>query len=119
MSRLDTPLPGLILLPPARADLRDIFLFLAESSEPRARALAAAVEETFEQLVAMPHLGSPRDFEDARLHGIRQWPVRGFKNYLTFYRPFASRNGIEIVRVLHASRDIFSLLADEADDQAK
>lgn len=118
MSRLDAPLPGLLLLPQAKSDLRETFLYLARNSEARAYAFAAAVEATFEQLAAMPHLGAPRDFAHAQLRGIRQWPVRGFKNYLIFYRPFASRNGVEIIRILHATRDLPGmLLIANADDE--
>jgi plasmid stabilization system protein ParE len=31
-------------------------------------------------------------------------PIRGFEKHVIFYRPIA--NGIEVVRVLHASRDL-------------
>ena len=32
------------------------------------------------------------------------WPVRGFEKHVIFYRPVAT--GIDVVRVLHAARDI-------------
>ena len=35
------------------------------------------------------------------------WRVAGFPNHLIFYRPIES--GVEVIRVLHASRDIESL----------
>jgi toxin ParE1/3/4 len=44
----------------------------------------------------------------SELAGIRKWPVKGFENFLIFYRPRAK--GISIVRVLHGSQDWWSLL---------
>jgi len=118
MSCIETPLPGLILLPPARADLEQTFLYLARNSEARAVAFVAAVETTLTQLVEMPHLGAPRDFGHPQLRSLRQWPVQGFKNYLIFYRPFASSNGVEVLRVLHASRDAAAHLAADDEENA-
>jgi hypothetical protein len=39
---------------------------------------------------------------------VWRWPVKGFENWLIFYIP--KRNGVEIVHVIHAARDIQSLL---------
>ncbi len=113
MNIQETASPGLIVRPAAIADLRDTFLYLGQNSIERARNFVSAAEETFEQLVAMPHLGAPRKLPDSGFHNLRQWPVKGFKNYLIFYRPFASSNGIEVLRVLHGSRDLVAHLSDE------
>ena len=72
MSRLDTALPGLILLPGARADLRQIFLQMGETKEARAEKFAESVLDTLEQLIEFPNLGSPQFFSNSQLHGIRQ-----------------------------------------------
>jgi len=40
------------------------------------------------------------------------WPVPGFRNYLIFYRIAA--DDIQILRVLHAARDLESTLEDES-----
>jgi len=45
--------------------------------------------------------------------GLRRWPVPGFRNYLIFYRP--TETGVNIVRVLHGSRDITAALQEEDD----
>lgn len=66
----------------------------------------------------MPHLGSPRGNAAPRLHNLRQWPVQDFKSYLIFYRPFASSNGIEVFRVLHAARDAAAHLSDDITHEA-
>jgi len=41
---------------------------------------------------------------------LRRRPVRGFENFLIFYRESGGR--VEIIRVLHGARDIESLLED-------
>jgi hypothetical protein len=42
---------------------------------------------------------------------LRRAPVKGFMNYLLFYIPRSG--GIDVVRVLHAARDIESIFAIE------
>ena len=56
----------------------------------------------------MPQMGSPREFGDPRLFGIRVWRVKGFPRHLIFYRTI--EGDVEIVRVLHGARDLPSLL---------
>jgi toxin ParE1/3/4 len=59
----------------------------------------------------MPALGSVWESDHPELAGLRVLPIRGFENYLVFYRSMADR--IEIVRVLHGARDLDSLLRME------
>ena len=68
-----------------------------------------AAEKTLERIAAMPASGALFEFNDPRLAGIRHAPVRGFPNHYLFYleRP----GGIELVRVLHAKRDLDSVLS--------
>lgn len=73
----------------------------------------AATDETFQQLLDSPHLGSTTSYHAAESLGLRVWRVRGFSKYLIFYRSDA--NGIEIVRVLHSARDVDRIL-DQPDD---
>jgi toxin ParE1/3/4 len=49
----------------------------------------------------------------SRHTGLRRWPVPGFRNYLVFYRSVGA--DVEIVRVLHAARDI-NVALEEDDD---
>jgi toxin ParE1/3/4 len=67
----------------------------------------AAVEQSLATLAQMPALGNPCEFDNPALQGVRSWPVRGFKKYVIFYRPV--EGGIEVLHVLHGSRDITSL----------
>ena len=95
--------------PQAIRDLADIAVYLAEESgnHDAAYSFLAAAEASFEQLAAMPAMGVAREYLDWALAGVRMWRIAGFENYLIFYRPVES--GIEIIRVLHAKRDIDSL----------
>jgi toxin ParE1/3/4 len=71
----------------------------------------AAVQRTSGRLLASPGLGPSREYLNPRLEGLRMFPVRGFEKHLDFYRP--TPDGIEIVRVLHAARDLERLLRRE------
>jgi toxin ParE1/3/4 len=55
----------------------------------------------------MPEMGARREYQNPTLAGVRMWRITGFDNYLVFYRP--TERGIEIIRVLHAKRDIDAL----------
>ena len=68
-------------------------------------------EETLELLAKMPFLGTPRDFRSHKLRTLRMWHVKGFEDYLIFYRPID--DGVEIFRVLHGKRDIEAIFNDE------
>jgi toxin ParE1/3/4 len=63
-----------------------------------------AFDSDLEKLAEMPGMGPARDFTDARLSGVRSWPVSGFRDYLIFYRPTGER--LEALRVLHGARDL-------------
>lgn len=71
----------------------------------------AAVADTMEELARMPRMAPLCGFTSDALRRVRRWPVKGFENWLIFYQP--QRNGIEVIHVLHAARDIESLLNDE------
>ena len=59
----------------------------------------------------MPELGSEWLTSRARHAGVRTWTIRGFKNHVIIYRPI--EDGIEVIRVVHGSRDLDRLLSDE------
>jgi toxin ParE1/3/4 len=50
-----------------------------------------------------------------RLSTLRQWPIRGFENYLIFYLP--TEAGIDVLRVLHGARDIDRILREEVNGE--
>ncbi len=79
--------------PAAQRDLLEHFVSLGErAGEATALRFLQAAEETFAELAAMPGMGRAEDFDHPRLTGMRRWRVRGFENYLIFYRPFSQGN---------------------------
>ena len=88
------------------------FVYLGEqTSVEMAERYFAAIEETCALLINQPRSGTPYDSGIARLAGLRGVPVKGFGNHLLFYIPRSG--GIDVVRVLHAARDIESVFDGE------
>ena len=58
----------------------------------------------------MPEMGIVCRFANPQTAGLRMWTIRGFENRVIFYRPVAG--GIDVVRVIHASRDIERIFSD-------
>ena len=98
--------PQIIVRPRADWDVDEQVEHIEASNPAAARRFLAAVQDSFRRLADMPGLGSLCEFTNPRYANLRQWPVRRFKNHVIFYRPVEA--GIEIVRVLHAARDIKS-----------
>ncbi len=104
----------------ARRDLVEIIAYLAERSEEAARRFRAEAEATFTRLEGMPGLGTRYEPDEPADTELRYCPVSKFPLYLVFYRPLP--DGIEIVRMLHGSRDIADVLAEDLgirDDESE
>jgi toxin ParE1/3/4 len=86
--------------------------FISRDHPDAAERFIDSVEATFELLAENPLLGTLCRFNHPAAKGLRRWTVRGFKNYVVFYRSLS--DGIEVVRLLHAARD-----AEEAFDEPK
>src|SRR5579862_2427082 len=96
----------------AKRDLAAQWLWYAQNAsvEVADRFLRAA-DRTLRGLAAQPFSGAPFASRIGELAGMRHFPVSGgFDKILLFY--FAIENGIDLVRVIHGSRDIESLLAE-------
>ena len=91
-------MPSVRFLPLARDDLHEIWEYITQDNIEAAERLVNRIEELGQLLAQHPHLGRRREELAA---GLRSFPMG---RYLVFYRPI--EDGIEIVRVLHASRDI-------------
>ncbi|GAC1320817.1 MAG: type II toxin-antitoxin system RelE/ParE family toxin [Isosphaeraceae bacterium] len=103
---------GIVLKKPrARIDLAACYGYLGERSLDSARRFRLAAEATFSALAATPGVGEPYETDDPRLAGLRCARVKRFGNYLVFYRPIPG--GIEVIRVLHAARDVRGILKTE------
>lgn len=82
----------------AERDLVDIGNFIARDNPTNAAQFIERLEEHCELLAAHPLMGRVRD---ALVPGLRSL---SFGRYVIFYR--ALDDGVEIVRVLHAARDL-------------
>ena len=96
----------------ALSDLNEQAKYIQRDSPEAAIRFLAAAETSFQLLATMPELGQRQEFGRAELAELRAWQVRGFENYVIFYRPI--ERGIEVLRVLHAARDIAAILDDPA-----
>jgi toxin ParE1/3/4 len=103
--------PG-IQRPRARLDLLEQFVYFGEeASVDVAERYFEAVAKTCALLAQQPEAGVACDTGIRRLAGLRRFRVGGFEQYLIFY--LTRRAGIDVVRVLHGSRDIDNILAEE------
>lgn len=92
-------------------DLPRIYAFIARDDRAAAERVLDAIELTLEQLAQHPESGMRYQTEDRYLADIRVLPVRGFRNYLIFYRAEAER--VRILHVLHGAQHIQRVLRRE------
>ena len=64
-------------------------------------------------LARNPGIGEPYSVRNPRLAGLRCSSVKRFPKHLIFYRPVPE--GIEVIRVLHGSRDAIPLLEESEE----
>src|SRR5438128_769511 len=105
----------IIKKPRAEQDLLDHYLYIGKDNLQAAERFLKAAEKALFLLAKFPNMGQSWDFESPRLTAIRSWPIPKFKNYLVFYRPVD--DGIEVLHVLHAKRDIRTILESEEPDE--
>jgi antitoxin ParD1/3/4/toxin ParE1/3/4 len=92
-----------LLTPAARSDLIQIDEYLRRESVQAAARVRTRLREAMRCLAERPGMGHLR--EDLGDEKLRFWPVY---SYLIIYRP--DIHPLQVVRVLHASRDIQRLL---------
>ena len=85
-------------------DLAGLAQHIARDNVEAALRFLEAAELAFQKLAEMPGMAGLWESPNPRLAGIRVWSIRKFENYLIFYRPI--QEGIELIRVLHGSRNI-------------
>jgi toxin ParE1/3/4 len=90
-----------LIAPRAQNDLDEIWAYIAEDSPPAADRLIETFHEKFFLLASQPLMGErrPQLAPDLRSFGVG--------NYVVFYRQMG--RGIEVVRVIHAARDMGSV----------
>jgi len=98
--------------PLARKDIRDAAAYLLlEASETVAVRFEEAVQNLAHMLAGMPGIGVPCSFRNPELHDMRRLTVKGFENWLLFYRDTEDR--IDVIRVLHGARDIAAIFEED------
>ena len=88
----------------ATRDLAEHFDYIGLDSEAAALRFYSAAEASFRDLAQNPTIGVACEFRAPKGKGLRRWRIKGFENYLIFYRPFTDR--IEITRILHGARNL-------------
>jgi toxin ParE1/3/4 len=99
----------IVLQPRAKADISDIWQFIAEDSDDQADAFIDLIDQKFQLLAQKSGLGRRRE---ELAEGLRSFPVG---RYVIFYLPIPG--GVQIVRVLHGARDIEAALTKPVADE--
>ena len=94
-------------------DIIDIICYLRENSPPAAKRFRANVRTSLQQLASNPLIGRPDIFDHPKLQDIRRWSVRGFPNYLIYYR--VEQSHLLIIRILHGARDVGTTMLPAGD----
>jgi plasmid stabilization system protein ParE len=96
------------LAPQARADLDEIWLYIARKSgsDKTATRHIDSIVRGFELLVKFPYIGKTLGVNKPQ--NVRTLTVR---KYIVFYRPAESE--VRILRVIHAARDAYAVFAEE------
>jgi toxin ParE1/3/4 len=101
-----------VLRPKADQDLNQQAYYLAtEASHETGRRFLVAAHETFALLSTQPQMGRLLRLRHPRLASLRVFRVSGFEKMLVLYVPLSS--GVEIVRIVHGSRDLVAFLRRE------
>lgn len=94
-----------IRTPEVLADLAEIWEYIGANNPDAADRWLDTIDDKVKLIAESPYIGRERD---ELVPGLRSFPVG---KYLLFYRPIAG--GIELIRVLHGSRDVDSLLSEK------
>jgi toxin ParE1/3/4 len=101
-------MPRVLRRPLAAADVAEIWDYIAEDSIMHADAWVDRLDQALRRLAGQPRMGRARDELSP---GLRSLP---FGRYVIFYEPLD--DGIDVVRVLHAARDVDAQFGTDATD---
>ena len=104
---------GLRIVPAADTDIDEAAFFIGRDSVNAAMRFLDAVEGTFQNLRERPLAYQRFELGLPGLETLRKCPVGGFRNILVFYR--IDGDMVEIIRVLHGSRDILRVFEQSGD----
>ena len=100
---------AVVVRPAAAREVDDAAAYYAAQNPPLGEALYDEVDRALALLAERPGLGSTR-YQHVRSDRPRMWPIGRFP-YLVFYLEHHDR--IEIIRFLHAHRDLPIALRDQ------
>src|SRR4051812_10707657 len=95
----------------AKRDLIERWVWFAENGSIEvADRFLDATDDTLQMLSRHPQAGHAIPSTRLDLHGLRRFPIGGgFEMTLVFYFPLEA--GIDVIRVLHGSRDLETLFS--------
>ena len=91
-------MPRVTRRPHAEIDILEIWDYIAEDSIVEADRWVNSLDEKFSLWATQPTMGRPRDELSPKMRSL------AFGRYVVFFEPLF--DGIDVVRVLHGSRDI-------------
>lgn len=92
-------------------DLPRIYAFIAKNDPTAAERVLDVVEVTFRQIARHPECGMIFRTRNAKLQGLRMFPVNKFQNYLVFYRD--EGESVRVLYVVHGARHLLRLFQNE------
>ncbi len=99
---------GYALTPLAKADIFEIWSYIASDSEMAADSVEQAIYAACEFVAEGPLRGHTR--QDLTGRSLRFWTLPRYPNYTIVYRP--DRSPVEIAAVLHGKRDARRILRE-------
>jgi plasmid stabilization system protein ParE len=94
------------LTPLAKADIFEIWVYIAEDNEAAADRVQQAIYAGCEFVAASPTRGHFR--KDLTERALRFWTLTRYPNYTIVYRPETAP--VQVVAVVHGKRDVRSIL---------
>jgi plasmid stabilization system protein ParE len=97
---------GYVFTPLAKADIFDIWSYIAGDNEDAANRVEQAIYDACAFLAEGPLRGHPRP--DLTPRAVRFWTLTRYPNYTVVYRPETAP--VQIIAVLHGKRNITRVL---------
>lgn len=98
-----------VIRPKADRDLDDqAYYYATEASPEVGHRFLLAAHDTFALLATQPNMGWHSRLKHPGLESLRVFRVSGFEKILILYLPLL--DGVEILRVVHGSRNLQALL---------
>jgi toxin ParE1/3/4 len=104
-------MPNLIKRAVIIQDLKNIATYISWDNLDAGDRFIYATEATIQQIAKLPGIGRLCGFTHPSLTQVRQYPIKGFKNYLIYYQ--LTEETIDIMHVFHGAQDIENLLQQE------